>query len=108
MNIEVNDLLGSFICVSRIHAPSRTTIRVAPDPVPIPGNVPTVHLSSAFLRRMIGSMFMRVNSKCAHQLRPPPSEYGERGRLSKPLAAKQDRSKNRPTAVQTAGGLAIG
>jgi len=28
--------------------------------------------SSIFLQRVIGSMFMRVNSKCAHQLRPPP------------------------------------
>ena len=27
--------------------------------------------SSTFLGRMIGSMFMRVNSKCAHQVRPP-------------------------------------
>ena len=24
-----------------------------------------------FLRRMVGAMFMRVNSKCAHQVRPP-------------------------------------
>ena len=29
------------------------------------------HKSSIFLRRIIGSMFMRVNSKCAHQVRPP-------------------------------------
>jgi len=27
--------------------------------------------SSILLRRRIGPMFMRVNSKCAHQLRPP-------------------------------------
>jgi hypothetical protein len=27
--------------------------------------------SSIFLGRMVSSMFMRVNSKCAHQLRPP-------------------------------------
>jgi hypothetical protein len=27
--------------------------------------------SSIFLRRIIGAMFMRVNCKCAHQLRPP-------------------------------------
>jgi len=28
--------------------------------------------SSIFLRRIVGAMFMRVNSKCAHQVRPPP------------------------------------
>ena len=27
--------------------------------------------SSIFLRRMVGVMFMQVNSKCAHQVRPP-------------------------------------
>jgi hypothetical protein len=27
--------------------------------------------SSIFLRRIVGVMFMRVNSKCAHQVRPP-------------------------------------
>ena len=34
------------------------------------------------LRRMIGSMFMRVNSKCAHQVRPPlvPDSAERRGR----------------------------
>jgi len=32
--------------------------------------------SSIFLRRMIGSMFMRVNSKCAHQVRPPLERVG--------------------------------
>ena len=29
-------------------------------------NVPNWRKSSIFLRRMIGSMFMRVHSKCAH------------------------------------------
>jgi hypothetical protein len=33
---------------------------------------PASRKSSIFLQRMIGSMFMRVNSKCVHQLRPPP------------------------------------
>ena len=28
-------------------------------------------ISSIFLWRIIGAMFMRVNSKCAHQVRPP-------------------------------------
>jgi hypothetical protein len=32
---------------------------------------PASRKSSIFLRRMIGSMFMRVNVKCAHQVRPP-------------------------------------
>jgi hypothetical protein len=27
--------------------------------------------SSIFLRRIVSSMFMRVNCKCAHQVRPP-------------------------------------
>ncbi len=30
-------------------------------------NAPRIRRSSSFLRRMVGSMFMRVNSKCAHQ-----------------------------------------
>src|SRR4029450_2843973 len=29
--------------------------------------------SSISFLRIVGSMFMRVNSKCAHQLRPPPA-----------------------------------
>jgi hypothetical protein len=28
-------------------------------------------VSSIFLRRKVGAMFLRVNSKCAHQVRPP-------------------------------------
>ena len=36
---------------------------------------PTTSFSSIFYFRMIGSMFMRVNLRCAHQLRPPPG-YG--------------------------------
>jgi hypothetical protein len=34
---------------------------------------PASRTSSIFLRRIIGSMFMRVNLKCAHQVRPPPA-----------------------------------
>src|SRR5436309_15796145 len=30
--------------------------------------------SSIFLRRIVGPMFMRVNSKCVHQVRPPLAE----------------------------------
>jgi hypothetical protein len=30
--------------------------------------------SSIFLRRIVGVVFMRVNSKCAHQVRPPLSQ----------------------------------
>jgi hypothetical protein len=29
--------------------------------------------SSNLLRRIVGAVFMRVNAKCAHQVRPPPS-----------------------------------
>jgi hypothetical protein len=35
-------------------------------------NARKMRRSAIFLRRMIGSMFMRVSSRCAHQLRPPP------------------------------------
>jgi len=35
-------------------------------------NAPTSRKSSIFLRRIVSSMFMRVNSTCAHQVRPPP------------------------------------
>jgi len=38
-------------------------------------DAPTSRKSSIFLRRMIGSIFMRVNSQCAHQLRPPLSRH---------------------------------
>jgi hypothetical protein len=34
-------------------------------------DAPASRTSSIFLRRMIGSMFMRVNPKGAHQVRPP-------------------------------------
>ena len=36
-------------------------------------NAPSWRTSSISLRRIVGAMFMRVNSKCAHQLRPPPA-----------------------------------
>ena len=32
--------------------------------------------SSIFLGRIVGVVFMRVNSKCAHQVRPPPDRTG--------------------------------
>ena len=35
--------------------------------------------SSIFLWRIVGPMFMRVNSKCAHQLRPPLTGGREAG-----------------------------
>ena len=35
------------------------------------GHAPASRNSSIFLRRMIGVTFMRVNSKCARQVRPP-------------------------------------
>src|SRR2546428_665408 len=34
-------------------------------------NVPNTRRSSNFLGRIVGVVFMRVNSKCAHQVRPP-------------------------------------
>jgi hypothetical protein len=34
---------------------------------------PASRKSSIFLRRIVGAMFMRVNSKCAHRVRPPLS-----------------------------------
>ena len=40
-------------------------------PSRIATNPPTISCSSNFLRRMISLVFIRVNSKCAHQVRPP-------------------------------------
>jgi hypothetical protein len=34
-------------------------------------NAPSWRKSSIFLLRIVGAMFMRVNSKCAYQVRPP-------------------------------------
>jgi len=34
-------------------------------------SAPSWRKSSIFLRRIVGAIFMRVNSKCAHQARPP-------------------------------------
>jgi hypothetical protein len=39
-------------------------------------NAPSWRKSSIFLGRIVGVMFMRVNSKCAHQVRPPLSQMG--------------------------------
>jgi hypothetical protein len=36
---------------------------------------PTSRKSSIFLRRIVSVMFMRVNSKCAPQVRPPLAEH---------------------------------
>jgi hypothetical protein len=38
---------------------------------------PASRTSSIFLRRIVGSMFMRVNAKCAHQARPPVRACGD-------------------------------
>jgi hypothetical protein len=46
----------------------------------------TIPSSSIFLRRIIGSMFMRVNSKCAHQVRPPPGREQAAARNRQPRA----------------------
>jgi len=40
--------------------------------------------SSSILRGMVGSMFMRVNSKCAHQARPPLTRQRVGSRLGYP------------------------
>jgi hypothetical protein len=45
--------------------------------------------SSIFLRRMIGVMFMRVNLKCAHQLRPPRGGIQWKRPLAKPFTTDQ-------------------
>lgn len=46
--------------------------------------------SSIFLRRIVSSMFMRVNSKCAHHLRPPV------GALKRRHAPRDSRAWNKP------------
>src|SRR2546423_958100 len=53
-------------------------------------NSRTSRASSNFLRRMIGSMFMRVNSKCAHHLRPPLSRMKRRLTVCRPSATRED------------------
>jgi hypothetical protein len=50
---------------------------------------PTPRKSSIFFGRMIGLVLMRVNSKCAHQVRPPPME---------PVATEIVRADGKPTA----------
>jgi len=37
-------------------------------------NAPNIGDSSTFLGRKVGAVFMRVNAKCAHQVRPPPGQ----------------------------------
>ena len=54
---------------------------------------PSWQKSSIFLRRMIGSMFMRVNSKCAHQVRPPLSRMKRRLTVCRPSATREDLSR---------------
>src|SRR5262245_4841576 len=49
---------------------SAPTIDNRPHGQPSSTRIPA-HNRSSILRRTIGSMFMRVNSKCAYQLRPP-------------------------------------
>ena len=44
--------------------------------VEIDVHAPASGKSSIFLRRIIGSMFILVNSKCAHQVRPPRRPIG--------------------------------
>ena len=55
-------------------------------------NARTTSCSSIFLRRMIGSMFMRVNSKCAHHVRPPLSRMKRRLTVCRPSATREDLS----------------
>ncbi len=49
--------------------------------------------SSIFLRRIIGSMSMRVNAKCAHHVRPPPSHMKRRLTVCRPSATREDLSR---------------
>jgi len=44
-------------------------------------SAPRTSRPSIFLRRIIGSMFIRVNSKCAHQVRPPLNGVKGIGRI---------------------------
>jgi hypothetical protein len=49
-------------------------------------NAPKMRRSSISLRRIVGVMFTRVNSKCAHQMRPTPRPDSEkRGRWAPSL-----------------------
>ena len=56
-------------------------------------DVRTSRKSSIFLRRKVGVVFMRVNSKCAHQVRPPLTQTrgGQRSvNIGKHLAPTRD------------------
>ena len=61
-----------FIETSR--SPSRTTIGIV-QRRGVSDVALTSLASSILLRRIIGSMFMRVNCKCAHQLSPPLKRF---------------------------------
>src|SRR5262245_1428784 len=61
---------------------------------------PNWRKSLIFLGRRVGAMFMRVNSKCAHQLRPPPrgiwrssAMSGSRARRGRRLTSPVDLTK---------------
>jgi hypothetical protein len=48
-----------------------TRLSLGPVSRGIDDDAPTSRKSSIFLRRIVSSMFMRVNATCAHQVRPP-------------------------------------
>jgi hypothetical protein len=53
--------------------------------------------SSIFLRRIVSSMFMRVNAWCAHQVRPPPTRR-TLSLVAKPFVTDQEEPEGpRPT-----------
>jgi hypothetical protein len=74
--------LGSFVV-------SDTRIGVT-FKVPIDLEAPASRKSSIFLRKIVGAMFLRVNSKCAQQVRPPPAWIRGARPLGKPFATRQD------------------
>jgi len=59
-------------------------------------NAPTISGSSIFLRRIVGVVFMGVNSKCAHQVRPP------HGRVEQTLTATLSRHPNKDARASLA------
>src|SRR2546425_13079961 len=71
------------------HPPARSAyaaLATAGDPrTPL---TPRIHRSSICLGRIVGVVFMPVNSKCAHQVRPPPSRLRRNAAVGQRLVAK--------------------
>ena len=67
-------------------------------------NAPTWRKSSIFLGRIVGVVFMRVKSKCAHQVRPLSCRQ-EGSALDKHLATRTEALARRPLTATRYNGM---